>query len=47
MDFKQITYIIKVAECRNITKAARELYISQPSLSQLISKSEEELGIRM
>ena len=47
MDFKQITYIIKVAECRNITKAARELYISQPSLSQLISKAEEELGIRI
>ena len=47
MDFKQLAYIIKVAECRNITKAAKELFISQPSLSQFITKAEEELGVRL
>ena len=47
MDFKQVSYIIKVAECQNITKAARELFISQPSLSQFISKAEDELGVKL
>ena len=47
MDFKQLSYMIKVAECRSITRAARELYISQPSLSQFIAKAEDELGIKI
>lgn len=45
MDFRQLQYIIKVAECGNITKAASELYIAQPSLSNYISKVEQELGV--
>ena len=45
MDFRQLQYIIKVAECGNITKAASELYIAQPSLSNYISKVERELGV--
>lgn len=47
MDFKQLSYIVKVAECQNITKAAKELFISQPSLSQFLSKTEEELGVKL
>lgn len=45
MDFRQLQYVIKVAECRSITKAAAELYITQPSLSNYISKAEKELGV--
>lgn len=44
MDFKQLQYVLKVAEVGNFTKASRELYVSQPSLSNFISKVEEELG---
>lgn len=44
MDFKQYQYVLKVAELQNMTKAANELYISQPSLSHFIAKIEEELG---
>ncbi len=47
MDFKQLRYIIKVAETRNITKAAGELYITQPALSHYIAKVEKELGIQL
>lgn len=35
----------KVAESGNISKAAKELYISQPAISKAISKLEENLGV--
>lgn len=33
-----------IAEYGNITKAAQELFISQPSLSESLSKVEQEFG---
>lgn len=42
---KDITYVIAVAECRNIHKAAEKLYISQPSLSRYILRIEQKLGM--
>ncbi|MDR2899779.1 MAG: LysR family transcriptional regulator [Clostridiales bacterium] len=47
MDFRQLNYVKAVAEYGNITKAAAALYISQPSLSHYISKTEEELGVKL
>jgi len=47
VDSKQIQYILKVAECQNITRAAEQLYVSQPALSHFISKAEEELGAKI
>lgn len=47
MDFRQLVYITKIADCKNITKAAGELYISQPSLSHFVAKTESELGIKL
>ncbi|MEY8352642.1 LysR family transcriptional regulator [Lachnospiraceae bacterium 54-53] len=44
MDTKYLTYVLTIAETKNMTKAAEELYISQSSLSQYISKLEKELG---
>lgn len=44
---KAIDYVIAVAECGSISKAAEFLYISQPSLSRFISKLENELGLRL
>lgn len=45
MDFRQLQYILKVAQCGSITRAAAQLYIAQPSLSNSISKAEKELGV--
>ena len=45
MELLQLKYFQHVAKHQNITKAANELHISQPSLSLTIKKLEEEIGI--
>ena len=40
----QYKIFYEVARCGNISKAARELYISQPAISKAVSKLEENLG---
>lgn len=47
MEYKEFTYILKVAELSSFTKAANELYISQPALSHYISKVETGLGSKI
>ena len=47
MNFKKLKYIITVAELQSISKAASELYISQPSLSYIVSSMEQELGVQI
>ena len=47
MKLKQLEYLLKIVECGSITKAARELYISQPSLTKSIVSLEEEYGIQI
>lgn len=44
MTITQVTYILEVANCRSISRAAERLYISQSALSQQIAKLEQELG---
>lgn len=44
---KDIDYVIAVAECGSISKAAELLYISQPSLSRYLSNLENELGMAL
>jgi DNA-binding transcriptional LysR family regulator len=45
MNYNILRYIITVAEEGNFTKAARKLYIAQPSLSQIIKNEEKRLGV--
>lgn len=45
MKILQIQYVLKIAELQSFSKAAKELYISQPSLSQHIFRLEEQLGV--
>lgn len=47
MDFRQLQYMVKVAEIGNITKAANELFMTQPALSHYISKVEKEEGVKI
>lgn len=44
MDTKYLTYILAIAKRQNMTKAAEDLFVSQSSLSQYLSKLESELG---
>ncbi len=45
MTLQQLTYLVTVAECGNITDAAERLFISQPSLSAAIHNLEKEMGV--
>ncbi|MEE0509662.1 MAG: LysR family transcriptional regulator [Peptococcaceae bacterium] len=47
MDLLQLQYFIAIAECQHITKAANLLRVSQPSLSNTLSRIENELGIKL
>ena len=44
MEYKAFQYVLKIAELGNLTRAANELYVSQPSLSHYISRVEQEVG---
>lgn len=45
MELLQLKYFQSVAKHQNITKAAKELHISQPSLSITIKRLEDELSV--
>lgn len=47
MTTQQLTYVIAVAECQSISKAAEKLYVTQPSLSQYIHSIEKQLGMKL
>lgn len=47
MNWNQLQYVITIAEEKNITKAARKLFISQPSLSLSIQSLEKETGVTL
>lgn len=44
MDTKYLSYVIAIAEEKNLHKAAEKLFLSQPSLSQFLSKLEADIG---
>ncbi|MFI7321828.1 LysR family transcriptional regulator [Streptomyces venezuelae] len=47
MQFQQLHYFVAVAEARHFTRAAEEVHVSQPSLSQQIRALEKELGAEL
>lgn len=47
MDFKNLDYIYAIAKYKNISEAAKHLYISQPSLSVFLKKTEEKIGYKL
>lgn len=44
MNTRYLIYLLTIAERKNMTKAAEELHVSQSSLSQYLSKLEQEVG---
>ncbi|MCY0875415.1 MAG: LysR family transcriptional regulator [Firmicutes bacterium] len=47
MEFRWMEYATEVARRRSFTKAAAQLHVAQPSLSQQIAKLEQELGVTL
>ena len=47
MNLKQALYIQTIAQEGNITAAAKKLYVSQPSLSQMVRQVEGEYGVTL
>ena len=47
MTEKELNYIKTITEEKSISKAARKLFISQPSLSQYVRRIETELGTEL
>ena len=47
INMRQIEVFLTAARHQNISKAAEELFISQPSLSKYISKMESEVGVAL
>ena len=47
MTLTQLKYIVAVAGAGSISRASRNLYVSQPGISVLIRRAEMECGIRI
>ena len=47
IELRQIEYFEAVSRLKSYTKAAQELFISQPSITVAIRKLEEELGLKL
>lgn len=45
MNVQQLEYIIEIAKEKNITRAAKNLFITQSNLSQYLAKLENELDV--
>ncbi|MDI3254868.1 MAG: LysR family transcriptional regulator [Bacillota bacterium] len=47
MELHQLRYVCAIAEMGSFSRAAEHCHVAQPSLSQQVSKLEEELGTRL
>lgn len=47
MELQQLRYLVAVAECGGFRAAARRLQMSQPPLSEAVSRLERQLGIQL
>lgn len=47
MLYEKLDYVLAIAEERNLTRAAKKLYISQPTLTMYLNRLEENLGVKL
>ena len=47
MDYKDITIFLELVRCRNISKTAENLYLSQSAVSSRLKALEAEMGCQL
>ncbi len=47
MNFQQLTYIIAIDRFRHFAQAAKHCHVTQPTLSTMINRFEQELGVKV
>ena len=47
MTLQQLRYALTIADCGSMNEAAKQLFISQPSLSETMKELEQEIGIQI
>jgi len=47
MKIMQLRYFMEVCRCKSVTRAAKELYVSQPSVTSAIHEIEKEFGVNL
>ncbi|MDG5765856.1 LysR substrate-binding domain-containing protein [Balneolales bacterium ANBcel1] len=47
MNFQQLTYIIAIDRFRHFARAAEHCHVTQPTLSTMVNRLEEELGVKI
>ncbi len=47
LDLKQLSYFVAIADCGTISRAAAQLSIAQPSLSEALGRFEKQLGTQL
>ena len=47
MDVRQLRYFLTIAKCGSFSRAALELHVAQPALSQHVANLESELGVKL
>ena len=47
MEIRVLKYFLTISREENITRAAEQLHITQPTLSRQMMQLEEELGVRL
>lgn len=47
MELRVLNYFLTIAREENFTKAARQLHVTQPTLSRQIAQLEQELGVKL
>ena len=47
MTTRELLYVKTVADAKNISRAARKLFVAQPSLSQSLQRIEDNVGTKL